>query len=72
MTRKIISASLVVLMSYDVFGQATALSKAQRSRADVQPDVRLSAEGAGWDKVVKGLLSAFDKADVVALGRQTG
>src|SRR6476646_8064394 len=68
MTRGIISASLIVVMSYDVFGQATALSPAQTSPTNVRPDVQLSAEAAGWDNVVKGLLSAFDKADVVALG----
>ena len=68
MIRGIISSSLIVLMSFDVFGQAGAFSKAQSSPTDVRPDVQLSAEAAGWDKVVKALLSAFDKADVVALG----
>lgn len=42
-------------------------STAQTQDRDVRPDVRLPAETAGWDKVVEGLLSAFDRVDVVAL-----
>jgi hypothetical protein len=33
-----------------------------------RPDARLPAESAGWDNVIVGLLSAFDRADVLALG----
>ena len=37
-----------------------------------RPDVRLPAETAGWDGVVTGLLSVFERADVLALGEAHG
>jgi len=35
-------------------------------------DVKLPLEPAGWDNVVDGLLSVFDRADVLALGEAHG
>lgn len=65
MIRAIVSASLLVFMLHGVFGQPPP--PAQTSSVDIRPDVHLPAETAGWDKVEKGLLSAFDHVDVVAL-----
>ena len=72
MIRATVSASLIVFTLYGAFGQSTAIPPARTSLGDVRPDVQLPAEAAGWDKVVAGLLSAFDKADVLALGATRG
>lgn len=50
----------------------TAPAPVQTSLRDVRPDVRLPAVTAGWDNVTTNLLSAFDQADVIALGERLG
>ncbi|HUK34284.1 MAG TPA: hypothetical protein VLV86_10255, partial [Vicinamibacterales bacterium] len=38
------------------------------SAGDIRPTVPLPAESAGWDRVVDGLITALDHADVLVLG----
>jgi Haem-binding uptake, Tiki superfamily, ChaN len=42
--------------------------RAQSPRSGAQPTVRLPDESAGIDGIVRTLISAFDQADIVALG----
>jgi hypothetical protein len=58
--RAIAAASLAVLISAGDLQTGT-------SAGDRRPDVHLPPESDGWDKVVEGLLSAFDYVDVVSL-----
>lgn len=68
MRRAILGVSLLAFTFYVAVGQSAAPRQVGTSVRDVRPDVRLPAESAGWDAVLEGVLSAFDKADVVALG----
>ena len=45
-----------------------SLLHAQPPKAEAPPDLRLSDEAAGLDVVVQALISAFDQADIIALG----
>lgn len=72
MIRETVSANLIVFMFSGVFGQSGMTPQFRTSPANVRPEIQLSAEAAGGDKVVGGLLSAFDKADVIALGATRG
>jgi hypothetical protein len=49
-----------------------ALAIALFAQASGRPDARLPPEAGGWDNVVSGLLSVFDRADVLALGEAHG
>src|SRR6266567_4667866 len=71
MRQAIGAASLTAFLAYGVCSQSTPSSQARTPAGDMRPDVR-SAEAAGWDKVVVGLLSAFDNADVVGLQATRG
>src|SRR5262249_3653047 len=42
--------------------------RAQSRQSVAPPNVRLPDEAAGVDRVVRALISAFDQADIVALG----
>jgi hypothetical protein len=70
--RAIRAAILVVLISSSVLGQRSGDPQPRSSPRGIRPDVNLPAEAAGWEHVVDGLLSAFDKADVIALGASRG
>ena len=50
----------------------TALIAAVLLAQAARPGVKLPPETAGWDGVVTGLLSVFDRADVLALGEAHG
>jgi hypothetical protein len=66
-TKSIIGAVrlvLAVLTACCSFGQS--------SSSDIRPKVPMAAESAGWENVVRGLLSAFDNADIVALADAHG
>jgi hypothetical protein len=49
-----------------------SLIRAQSSRSAAPPKVPLPDEAAGLDGIVRALISAFDQADVVALGEWHG
>ena len=72
MIRAIGGASLIVFTLCAFSSQSATPSQSRTSPPDVRPGLQLPPESAGWDKVVGGLLSAFDKADVVALGATRG
>lgn len=46
--------------------------RAQSSQIAATPNVRLPDEAAGLDEIVRTLISAFDQADIVALGESHG
>ena len=49
-----------------------SLIRAQSPQIAVPPNLRLPDEAAGFDGIVRTLISAFDQADVVALGEDHG
>src|SRR5215831_7016223 len=51
---------------------AAVLTAVLVAQSTPRTDVRLPAETAGWDNVLAGLLSVFDRADVLALGEAHG
>ena len=65
-------AGVIALVEYRVFDNRAAVQPAHTLSVDIRPNFGLPAEMAGWDNVVKGLLSAFDHVDVVALGETHG
>src|SRR6266404_5888071 len=50
----------------------TAPSRAQSPQIAARPNLHLPDEVAGLDAIVRTLISAFDQADVVALGEDHG
>ena len=71
--KRLLLTNLVVLTCFSVLGNAEPVQSAQsQSAAEVRPITELPSESAGWDGVVKGLLAAFDHADVLALGEAHG
>ena len=49
-----------------------SLLRAQAPQVAARPNVRLPDEAAGLDAIVRTLISAFDQADIVALGEWHG
>src|SRR5260221_56331 len=69
--RLIEAATLIVILAHGVFSQSTPAVQGT-SAAAARPDLQLPPESAGWANVLDGLLSAFGKADVVALSATRG
>ncbi len=68
MTRLLIVGCVTLCAILIITEQPPALAQSAASRADFG----LPAERAGWDGVLAGLLSTFNKADVLALGEAHG
>jgi hypothetical protein len=68
MTRSIVVGCVTLCVICNVAGRSTALAQSAAPRVDFG----LPAESVGWDDVLAGLLSTFDKADVLALGEAHG
>jgi hypothetical protein len=67
-TRRLIVGCVTLCAVLNVAERSPALAQSAASPADFG----LPAESSGWDGVLAGLLSTFDKADVLALGEAHG
>jgi hypothetical protein len=72
MTRAIGAASLITFLSSVVFSQPSVPQQKATARGLRPEVVELAPEAARWDKVVAGVLPAFDRVDVVALAATRG
>ena len=70
--RAIRVAALVGLLALGILGQPLQTPQAGTSQRGPRPEVSLSTESPGWDQALAAVLSAFDKADVVALAASRG
>jgi hypothetical protein len=65
----IVGAMTVAIAALIIFGLTNeSLIRAQAPEIAAPPKVRLPDESAGIDGIVRTLISAFDQADIVALG----
>jgi hypothetical protein len=65
-------ATLGVLLPVGILGQPLQTPPAEMSHRGPRPEVSLPAESPGWDQALAGVLSALDRADVVALAATRG
>jgi hypothetical protein len=70
--RAIRVATLVVLLALGIVGHPLQTPQEGKSPRGPIPDVPLPAESPGWDEALAGVLSAFDRVDVVALAASRG
>jgi len=70
--RAIGGAAFVGLLALGILGEALRTPQAEATQRGPRPEVLLPTESPGWDRALTGILSAFDKADVVALGASRG
>jgi hypothetical protein len=62
-----------LLISYSIVGHSgLAQTRPPQSAHEQRPVTQLPTESNGWDAVIKGLLTTFDSADILALGEAHG